>query len=37
VRHEIAHHFGISDERLSEIARQKRRARRNHPGLREGE
>lgn len=24
VRHEIAHHFGISDERLTEIARQKR-------------
>lgn len=35
VRHEIAHHFGISDERLSEIARRKRRARSNHPGLRE--
>lgn len=29
VRHEIAHHFGISDERLVEIARRKRRARRN--------
>ena len=37
VRHEIAHHFGISDERLSEIARQKRRARRNQRGLREVE
>jgi predicted Zn-dependent protease with MMP-like domain len=37
VRHEIAHHFGISDERLSEIARQKRRARRNQHGLREVE
>ncbi|KPJ51973.1 MAG: hypothetical protein AMJ37_03790 [Dehalococcoidia bacterium DG_18] len=24
VRHEIAHHFGISDERLTEIARQKK-------------
>jgi predicted Zn-dependent protease with MMP-like domain len=24
VRHEIAHHFGIGDKRLSEIARQKR-------------
>lgn len=35
VRHEIAHHFGISDERLSEIAQQKRRARRNQPSLRE--
>ncbi len=29
VRHEIAHHFGISDERLSEIARRERRGRRN--------
>jgi predicted Zn-dependent protease with MMP-like domain len=37
VRHEIAHHFGISDETLSEIARQKRRARRNQPGSREVE
>jgi len=25
VRHEIAHHFGISDARLSEIARQRRK------------
>jgi predicted Zn-dependent protease with MMP-like domain len=29
VRHEIAHHFGINDERLKEIERSKRRARRN--------
>ncbi|MCK4362175.1 MAG: metallopeptidase family protein [Dehalococcoidia bacterium] len=35
VRHEIAHHFGISDERLSEIAQRKRRARRNQRNLRE--
>ena len=27
VRHEIAHHFGLSDRRLNEIARQKRSAR----------
>ncbi len=30
VRHEIAHHFGISDERLSEIAWQKRSPRRKN-------
>ena len=29
VRHEIAHHFGVSDEKLSEIARQKRSARKS--------
>ena len=29
VRHEIAHYFGISDERLSEIARQKRSPRKS--------
>lgn len=29
VRHEIAHHFGINDERLKDIERSKRRARRN--------
>jgi len=29
VRHEIAHHFGISDRRLSEIARQKSSARKS--------
>ena len=30
VRHEIAHHFGIGDERLSEIARQKEGAQRRN-------
>lgn len=30
VRHEIAHHFGISDERLSEISWQKRSPRRKN-------
>ena len=29
VRHEIAHHFGISDARLGEIARQKRKETKN--------
>ena len=29
VRHEIAHHFGINDERLKEIERSKRRAKRD--------
>lgn len=28
VRHEIAHHFGISDERLAELAETRRRERR---------
>jgi len=35
VRHEIGHHFGISDERLSQIARRKRRAMRNLRDFRE--
>ncbi len=32
LKHEIAHHFGIGDARLSEIEKEKRRKQRRKPG-----